>query len=445
VPAGVGAMTSAQEREWQAYWHTAEQACRRTVAYTQGRDLESFERDDLAYDAIVRNLDVVEHAAAGVPQDLRLRLSERAWRTMAGFDALVSDSLYRNNHSAVWSAATVAVPSLLEEFEAADIERVRVSEDPEEHKRGRRAAHPGQIPRLGWRDIGWRVLSQMSAHNLFVVAAGVAFYGLLSLFPALATMVSIYGLMFDAADVQQQLTTLAALLPLEAWDIIEDQLTRITGNPATTLSISAIVGLLLTLWSARAGVGALMIAMNIVYNEEEKRGLVEWFLLSLLLTIGAILYTVLALALIVALPALLGPLGLEATIRGWVSWLRWPLLAISTMVGLSIIYRYGPSRRAARWVWVSWGAVVATLFWLLGSLLFSVYIANFGNFNETYGSLGAVIVLMLWFYVSAFIVLVGAELDAETEHQTAVDSTIGPPRPMGERGAHVADTLGRRP
>jgi membrane protein len=438
-------VTSAQEQEWISYWRTAENGCARVARYTQGRDLEGFERDDEAYDAVVRNLDLVERAAAGVPQELRLRLPEWAWRSMAAFGELVSDSVDRRNHTSVWSAATVQVPRLLEAFEAADLERARVTYDPDEHQRGRTAAHPGQIPRRGWRDIGIRVFKQMAAHNLFVVAAGVAFYGLLSLFPAMATLVSIYGLMFDAADVRQQLAALSALLPLEAWDIIESQLTRITANPVRTLSISALAGLLLTLWSARAGVGALMIAMNIVYNEDEKRGLVQWFLLSLLLTIGAILYTVVALALIVALPALLGPLGLEDAIRGWVTALRWPLLAVSTMIGLSIVYRYGPSRRAARWVWVSWGAVVATLLWLLGSVLFSAYIANFGDFNETYGSLGAVIVLMMWFYVSAFIVLVGAELDAETEHQTAVDSTVGPPRPMGERGAHVADTLGRRP
>jgi membrane protein len=438
-------VSSAQEQEWISYWRTAEHACRRIVGYTQGRELEAFEHDDQAYDAIVRNLDLIERAAAGVPQELRQRLPEQSWRRMASFGELVSDSVDRDNHAAVWSAATVQVPDLLEAFEAADVERARVRHDPDEHHRGRTAAHPGQIPRRGWRDIALRVFKQMSTHNLFVVAAGVAFYGLLSLFPAMATLVSIYGLMFDAEDVRQQLSALSALLPLEAWDIIEDQLTRITANPVGALSLSAIIALLLTLWSARAGVGALMIAMNIVYNEEEKRGIVRWFLISLALTIAAILYTVLALALIVALPVMLGPLGLEHVIRGWVTALRWPLLAVSTMIGLSIVYRYGPSRRPARWVWVSWGAVVATVLWMLGSVLFSVYIANFGDFNETYGSLGAVIVLMTWFYVSAFIVLVGAELDAETEHQTAVDSTVGPPRPMGQRGAHVADTLGRRP
>lgn len=438
-------MSSVQEQEWASYWQTAEASCRRIVEYARGHDLAAFQRDDLAYDAIVRNLDLVEHAAAGVPQELRLRLSDKCWPVMASFRELVSDSIDRDNHAAVWAAATTQVPDLLEEFERADVEQARVMREPKEHHRGRTAAHPGQIPRRGWRDIVVRVTKQMIAHNLFVVAAGVAFYGLLSLFPAMATLVSVYGLLFEADDVRQQLAALSGLLPLQAWGIIEDQLVRITANPTTTLSISAVLGLLLTLWSARAGVGALMIAMNIVFNEEEKRGLVSWYLFSLVLTIGAILYTVLALALIVALPALLGPLGLEELIRGWVTWLRWPLLAFSTAIGLSIIYRYGPSRRAARWVWVSWGAVVATLLWLLGSLLFSIYIANFGGFNETYGSLGAVIVLMMWFYVSAFMVLVGAELDAETEHQTAVDTTVGPPRPMGERGAYVADTLGRRP
>jgi membrane protein len=234
-------------------------------------------------------------------------------------------------------------------------------------------------------------------------------------------------------------------VPSEAWGVIEDQLARIARNPPSTLSLSAILAFLIALWSARAGVGALMIAMNIVYDETEKRGLVAWYAWSLLLTVGAVLYSVVALALIVALPAIFGPLGLIEESGGWVALLRWPVLALSTMIGLAIIYRYGPSRRSADWKWVSWGAVAATVLWLLGSFLFSVYIRNFANYNEMYGSVGAVIVLMLWFYVSAFIVLLGAEFDAEAEHQTRYDTTVGPPRPMGERGAHVADTLGRRP
>ena len=435
----------AAEDDWLAYWHTVEESCRRIVDYVGGHDFESFEQDEQVFDAIVRNLELVESAAAGVPQEMRVRLASGEWRKMAAFSTLVSDSLTRDNKVAVWSAAHEDVPELLEAFEAADVERARLKAAPKEHLRGRLAAHPGQIPGRGWRDITLRVASQMGSHNLFVVAAGVAFYGLLSVFPALATLVSVYGLMFEPSDVREQLTALAALLPMEAWDVVEEQLIRITENPTTTLSISALVSLLVALWSARAGVGALMIAMNIVYNETEKRGIVKWFLLSLLLTVGAVFYIAVALALIVALPALLGPLGLEDQVRGWVTWLRWPLLAVSTMIGLSIIYRYGPSRRTASWKWVSWGAVAATLLWLISSVLFSFYIANFGNFNETYGSLGAVIVLMLWFYVSAFIVLIGAEFDAETEHQTSIDTTSGPPRPMGERGAHVADTLGRRP
>ncbi len=436
---------ASEEQDWWSDWRTLEAGCRRVIAYTRGYDFQRFRRDPKTYDAVVRNLELIAHAGESIPPEVRQRVAADKWRTVARFAEVAADSATRDNHATVWSMATIQVPELAEALETADIERARIDEDPAERRRGRQAHHPGQIPRPGWRDISLRVYAQVQAHNVFLVAAGVAFYGLLSLFPALVMLVSLYGLAFDRNDVQQQLAALAELMPSEAWRVIESQLTRIVENPSTTLSISAIVSLVFTLWSARAGVGGLMIAMNIVYEETEKRGMVEWYAWSLLLTVAAIVYTVLALALIVALPALMEPLGFAEFTRGWVSLLRWPILALSTMLGLAVIYRYGPSRRRARWSWISWGAVGATLLWLLGTLAFSYYISSFANYNETYGSLGAVIVLMLWFFVSAFIVLLGAEFDAETEHQTRIDSTVGPPRPMGERGAHMADTLGRRP
>ncbi|MFW6093940.1 MAG: YhjD/YihY/BrkB family envelope integrity protein [Pseudomonadota bacterium] len=436
---------ASEAEDWKSDWRVMEDACHRVLAYTRDYDAEAFRRDPRTFDAVLRNLELISHAADGIPVELRHQVPADRWRGVARFAELVADSVTRDNHAAVWSALQSEIPELAEALQAADFERQRLDEDPAERRRGRAAHHPGQIPLRGWRDIAWRVWCQIEAHNDFLVAAGVAFYGLFSVFPALVMLVSLYGLMFDVSDVRQQLEALARLLPSEAWGVIEVQLTRVAANPSITLSISALVSLVLTLWSARAGIGGLMLAMNIVYDETEKRSLVSWYAWSLLLTIAAIVYTVLALASIVALPALMAALGFERYTQGWVNLLRWPLLALSTMVGLAVIYRYGPSRRYARWSWVSWGAVLATVLWLAGSLLFSYYISHFADYDRTYGSVGAVIVLMLWFFVSAFIVLLGAELDAETEHQTRMDSTVGPPRPMGERGAHVADTVGRTP
>lgn len=435
----------AEREDWRTHWRAMEEACRRILDYTRGYNRERLCQDDKTCDAVVRNLEVLGHAADCIDDDARLQIDRDHWRTIASFAATVADSVERTNQESIWKVVSEDVPAILEVLESVALERDDGRTPPAEDERGRYAEHPWQIPLLGWRDILLRVWNQMFAHNVFIVAAGVAFYGLFSLFPALATLVSIYGLLFDVDDVREQLNALAGLFPSEAWGVIEQQLTRVVGSPRSALSASAVIGFLFTLWSSRAGVGALMLAMNIVYEEEEKRSMVRWYLQSLLLTACAIAYSVLAVAVIVALPAALRILGVDEYAATWVNLLRWPLLAVSTMAALAIIYRYGPSRRPARWKWVSGGAVLATLLWLGGSVLFSYYVSLMGNFDETYGSVGAVIVLMLWFYLSGFVVLLGAELDAESEHQIRLDSTVGPPRPIGERGAHMADTVGKIP
>jgi len=434
-----------EQENWRTHWRAMEEACRRIIAYTRGYRQERFCYDDKTADAVVRNLELIVRAAEGVDPDARLQIDRDRWRTVARFSEVVADSIERTHRDALWEAVSEDVPELLETLESVSLDREGIRGRAADEGRGRLARHPWQIPPPGWRDILLRVWNQLFAHNVFIVSAGVAFYGLFSLFPALAALVSVYGLLFDASDVREQLEALAGLFPSEAWDVIEAQLTRVVQNPMSTLSVSAVVALLFTLWGSRAGVGALMIAMNIVYEEAEKRSILRWYGLSLLLTVAAIIYVVAAVALIVAMPAVLRGFGVGDSATALVSMLRWPLLAVSTMVGLAIIYRYGPSRRSARWKWVSGGAVVATLLWLGASFLFSYYVALMGDFDETYGSVGAVIVLMLWFYISAFVVLLGAELDAETEHQSRIDTTVGPPRPMGERGAHMADTVGRIP
>lgn len=309
--------------------------------------------------------------------------------------------------------------------------------------RGRAADRPGEIPAKGWRDIVFRVKDELSKDNIGIVASGVAFYAFLAIFPALAASISIYGLVADPADIQQQLATLSGILPEQAQEILDQQLGSIAAQPQAALSIGLVIGLLTAIWSAMAGVKTLIIALNIVYDEEEKRGFLKLNAVAFALTIGIILFAILALSLIVALPALLGNLGLGENVQLWASILRWPLLALSAMIILAVLYRYGPSRSQPRWQWVSWGAVVATLLWIIGSALFSFYVSNFGNYNETYGAVGAIVILLLWFYITAYIVLLGGELNAEMEHQTARDTTTGESKTLGTRNAYVADTVGK--
>jgi membrane protein len=314
-----------------------------------------------------------------------------------------------------------------------------------EAARGRGAHSPREIPAAGWRDVLWRVKDEMAKDNLSLVAAGVAFYALLALFPAIAATVSIYGLMVDPQTVSEQLAATSQVLPAETRGLIEEQLTRVSSSASTALSLGAIVSLLLALWSANKGTQSLISALNIVYDEPEKRGFIRLTLISLGLTLGIILFLIVGLAAIAAMPALFANLGLPESIKQLASWLRWPILGLAFVIGLAVFYRFAPSRDEPRWRWVSWGAVAATVLWLVGSALFSWYVSNFGSYNETYGSIGVVAVLMMWFWLSALIVLLGAELNAEMEHQTERDTTRGRERRIGERGAYVADTVGERP
>lgn len=311
-------------------------------------------------------------------------------------------------------------------------------------ERGRQAARPSQIPKTGWRDILLRTKNQISDDHVSMIAAGVAFYGLLALFPAIAAIVSIWGLLFDPQQIEQQIATLSAFLPPEAAAIVEEQARQIAGS-AGGLGIAAVGGILFTLYSAAKGMKALIEGLNIIYGEEEQRGFIKLNLMALGLTLGVIVAMLAALGLIIVVPVVLGFLGLGSLANAVVALLRWPILFVGALLILAALYRFAPSRTAARWRWVSWGAGVATVVWIIGSIAFSIYVQNFGSYNETYGSIGAVIVLLMWFWLSAFIVLLGAELNAEMEHQTERDTTRGEPRAMGERDAYVADTVGERP
>lgn len=308
---------------------------------------------------------------------------------------------------------------------------------------GRLAETPSQIPRRGWREILWRVKDEVSRDNVDLIAAGVAFYGLLAIFPGIAALVAIFGLVMDPATVQAQMQQLTGMIPEAGRSIIEGQLTAVAAKSAQSLGLVAIGSILLALWSATKGTKALMTALNITYREEEKRNFFKLNAIALLLTLGAIIGTIVTLALIVVVPTLLdsvgGNLGLGDAAQWLISVLRWPILLVLAMIAFAVLYRYGPSRRAPRWRWVSWGASGAVILWVGVSMLFSWYVSAFDSYNETYGSLGAVVILLMWFYISAYVFLLAAEINAEMEHQTAKDTTVGAEKPLGKRGAFAAD------
>jgi membrane protein len=311
-----------------------------------------------------------------------------------------------------------------------------------EHDRGRQAESPWQISPRGWWDVIVRVWRRVGADNLALVAAGVAFYAMLAVFPALAAFVSTYGLIADPHSVRQTAVELSAFLPPEAAKLLIDALSALVDKAPSRLSLGLMLGLLIALWGARAGMSALMTGLNIANEEEEKRGFIEQQIVALLLTIGALMVAGVVVVALAVIPVVLALFPIGDGARLALGLARWPILAAMMMIGLAVLYRFAPSRREPRWEWVSWGAVFATTFWLGASAAFSYYVSRFGAYDAMYGSLGAVIVLLLFFWLTALIVLVGAMLNAEAEHQTMRDTTIGRPKPMGARGAHMADTVG---
>lgn len=319
-----------------------------------------------------------------------------------------------------------------------------MKENPES-SRGRKASSPRRIPRPGWRDILIRTKDETIADNLGLVAAGVAFYFFLAVFPAMAAFISLYGLMLDTSDAVKQLQSFFSLLPSDASNVLLDQVRTITGQSGVTLGASAIASLFIAFWSSMKGVLAMITSLNIVYEEEEQRGVIRLRLIALLMTIGAVVFVSVSLASLTIIPLIMRLLNLSELVQLSFSFLRWPILLLIVITLLSILYRIGPDRRQARWRWVTPGAVLATFLWITASALFSWYVSKFGNYNEMYGSIGAVVLLLLWFYLTAYVFLLGAEFDAELEHQTEKDSTVGEPKPIGERGARMADTVGKTP
>jgi membrane protein len=309
--------------------------------------------------------------------------------------------------------------------------------------RGRTATAPQHIPGPGWKDVGLRAKEEVKNDSVPLLAAGAAFYSMLALFPALIALVMLYGLVASPADVQTQVEQFAGALPQGAASLISQQMESLAGAQQSSLSIGLVSSLALALWSASSGLAGLIKGINIAYDEAETRGFVKVRGLALLLTIGAIVFIVVALGLVAVLPVALDLVGLGGAAQIAISVLRWPLLAVFVVLGLAVLYRLAPDRDDPQLRWVSPGAVIATVLWLVGSALFSLYVNNFGSYGETYGAqLAGVIVLLLWLFLTSFVVLLGAEINAEIERQTGRDTTTGPEKPMGDRRAQAADTLG---
>src|SRR5215475_6367520 len=311
------------------------------------------------------------------------------------------------------------------------------------HGRGRRAEKPSDIPAKGWKDIVLRLYANIQNDRVLLVAAGVTFYAILALFPATAAIVSLYGLFADATTINQHLNIVSGFLPEGALKVIGDQVKRIASQGQGTLGAAFLGTLAFSLWGANSGTKAIFDALNIIYKEQEKRSFIQLTIRSLIFTIGAVALVLLALAGIIAVPIIFKLVGVpDWSGAALLSMVRWPLLYLVILLALACLYRYGPSRTHPQWKWVTWGSAIAGGFWVIGSLLLSWYVGNFGSFNATYGSLGAVIGFMVWMWFSTIIVLAGGEINAELEHQTAKDTTEGHNKPMGARGAKMADELG---
>lgn len=311
---------------------------------------------------------------------------------------------------------------------------------PREADRGRLAGKPTEIPKRGWKDILLRTKREFSDDQVPLISAGVTFYTLLALFPGMAAFVSLYGLFADVNEAQRDLALLSFVLPPAALAFIGEQMVRLAASSQGGLSLAFIAGLLAAIWSANGAVKALILGLNIAYEETERRGLVRRTLISLGFTLGFMVFIMATLTMFAARPAIERLLGPEAAQT--FSLISWPVVVVALTAGLALLYRYGPSRDPVRWHWISWGSVGVIILWLAASALFSVYVSNFAHYDRTYGSLGAAIGFMMWIYVSTIVVLGGAELNAEIEHQTMVDTTTGPERPMGLRRAKMADTVG---
>ncbi|MGR3496929.1 YihY/virulence factor BrkB family protein [Citreimonas sp.] len=306
---------------------------------------------------------------------------------------------------------------------------------------GRDATGPGSMPRRGWFAVLRRVFVHIGTQHIGLMAAGIAFYGLLAIFPAITAAVALVGLVYDPAVLASEAGWLLALLPEAAQVLIDDQLRKVASAESGSLGLAALVSLGVALWSASNATGSFIEGLNVINDEKETRGFIALRLMTIALTVAILLGLSAAIVIVAAIPALLAIFGQTGFVQTLAMILRWPAMFLIGILGIAILYRHGPDRRSARWRWLTPGAFTGCLFWVLGTVLFSYYVQNFASYNEVFGTLAGAIILLTWLWLSAFVVLLGAQIDAELEHQTMRDSTVGPDRPMGERGAVKADTL----
>jgi len=315
----------------------------------------------------------------------------------------------------------------------------RAEETATRHDPGRRARRPGGIPLRGWWIIGKRVVGQLGQDNVPMVAAGMAFFGFLSIFPALAGFVILFGLVADPYTVTDYLVPMRDLVPGQVFDLVATQLEKVAGETDKALGFGLLVSLGFAVWSSARGATALLTAMDIAYNEGPRQGWVRPKLTALMFTLAGLVFAVMAVGLLAAVPAAVALMQAREPLELVLLGTRWIVLAGLVLLALGLLYRYGPNRRRARISWITPGSVLASIVWIAASWGFARYVANVDSYNETFGALGAVVVLLMWLYISAYIVCLGAELNAELELYTGADTTVGGTQPKGRRGAFVAD------
>lgn len=308
--------------------------------------------------------------------------------------------------------------------------------------RGRDAATPAKIPLVGWKDVAFRVKDQVAKDRVGLLAAGVAFYGLLALFPAITAVIAITGLLIEPSRIVAQLNTLSGLVPEEVITIVTRQATAVAGSRQDGLSFAALLGLLIAFYSAYTGMASLMQGLNIAYDEKESRGFIERMLVTSSLTLLLIAGLVCGLSMTLAMPVILSFVDMGPVVAMLFKAALWIGLIALTIVGLSVLYRFAPSRDTPEWKWTSVGAVVGCLVWIAASASFAFYVSNFSYYNQSFGTLAGVVVLLMWFWISAYIILMGAELNAELEAQTRADTTVEGDKAIGTRDVEEADNPG---
>ena len=329
---------------------------------------------------------------------------------------------------------------------STDADTAQLLQDPGAESLGRNANSPSEIAWPGWKAVLRRTFLEMLTDRVGLTAAGCAFYGTLALFPAISMLISIYGLLFNPQTVLTQLDVLKDLLPPAAYQLIAERVQLLVSRPSGALTFRLTFSTLVTLYLSTAGAKSIIGALNLAYEEHEKRSFLRYQLVTFGITLCVIFCTALGIGFLVALPPALDSFGVRFHQRMLISAAGLLLLIGAVLIGLSLLYRFGPCRATARWTWVTPGSMVATMLWVAASALFSFYVAQFASYDATYGPLGTVAAVMMWFYITAYVVLLGAELNAELELQTSRDTTDGPPEPLGRRGAYVADHVaaGRR-